>query len=418
MMDSLIIATFLIGYIFIALEGKIRINKAAIALLTGCLCWTIYILFTVNKELVIEQLADELGEISQILFFLMGAMTIVELIDSYQGFEVITKLITTTKKRVLLWIICFTTFLLSAALDNLATTIVMVTLLGKLIPDKQERMLFVGMIIISANAGGAWSPIGDVTTTLLWIGGQITSLNIITKLFLPSLVNMFIPLLIVSFKMKGTFQRKTIGNNSSITGFEKKTVFTLGIGALVFVPFFKTLTHLPPYVGILIGLSVLWIVTEMMHTNKKYKNSATVVHALQRIDTSSILFFLGILVAVGTLQSTGLLGVLAENLDNKLGNIKIIALALGALSSIVDNVPLVAAAMGMYDLQAYPVDHYFWEFIAYCAGTGGSILIIGSAAGVAAMGVEKIDFFWYLKKISLLALAGYLSGAFIYLLAL
>ena len=222
MMDSLIIATFLIGYIFIALEGKIRINKAAIALLTGCLCWTIYILFTVNKELVIEQLADELGEISQILFFLMGAMTIVELIDSYQGFEVITKLITTTKKRVLLWIICFTTFLLSAALDNLATTIVMVTLLGKLIPDKQERMLFVGMIIISANAGGAWSPIGDVTTTLLWIGGQITSLNIITKLFLPSLVNMFIPLLIVSFKMKGTFQRKTIGNNSSITGFEKK----------------------------------------------------------------------------------------------------------------------------------------------------------------------------------------------------
>ncbi len=420
-MNTILIIAFIIGYTFIAFENKIHINKAATALFTGVICWTIYVLFSENTEHVILQLGEHVGSISQILFFLIGAMTLVELIDSHDGFEVITNKITTKNKRRLLWIISFITFFLSAVLDNLTTAIVMVTLIRKLLQDKNDRMLFVGMIVIAANSGGAWSPIGDVTTTMLWIGGQITTVNIILKLFLPSLVSMVVPLILISVMIKGQFEGKKNADDkklSNIPKFEKNIVFFLGISALIFVPVFKTITHLPPFMGILIGLSVLWIVTEILHKKKEYENKITVAKALRRIDIPSILFFLGILVAVAALESTGLLKSLASSMSESIGDLRIISISLGFLSAIIDNVPLVAATMGMYDLQTFPADHYFWEFIAYCAGTGGSLLIIGSAAGVAAMGIEKIDFFWYVKKISLWALIGYLAGAAVYILFL
>lgn len=419
-MNTLIIIAFVIGYLFITIENKIHINKAAIAILTGAICWTIYILQTsTSPETVVSQLVEHVGSISQIIFFLIGAMTIVELIDSYHGFDVITKLLTTNKTRVLLWIICFITFFLSAVLDNLTTTIVMITLIRKLLKEKNDRMLFAGMIVISANAGGAWTPIGDVTTTMLWIGGQISTVNIMLKLFIPSLISMVVPLALVSFRIKGEFE-KTIKIDSGLTvsNFEKNIVFIVGISALVFAPVFKILTHLPPFIGILTGLAVLWVVTELLHKNKEEEDKISVSRALRKIDTPSILFFLGILVAVAALESTGLLTSLATAMSDAVGNIKIISISLGLLSAIIDNVPLVAASMGMYDMQTYPMDHYFWELIAYCAGTGGSILIIGSAAGVAAMGLMKIDFFWYVKNISLWALIGYFAGAAFYLLML
>ena len=417
-MNTLILIAFIIGYTLITIENKIRINKAAIALLTGSLCWTIYVLFsTTFPETIVEQLIKHVGDISQIIFFLIGAMTIVELIDSHQGFDVISKLLSTNKKNILLWMISFITFFLSSVLDNLTTTIVMVTLIRKLLNDKTDRLYFSGMIVIAANAGGAWTPIGDVTTTMLWIGGQISTVSIMLKLFLPSLISMIIPLALISIKIKGNFEKKIKKDAESIVpNFEKKLVFFLGISALIFVPIFKTFTHLPPFMGILIGLSVLWIVTELLHKNKEEEDKITVSNALRKIDIPSVLFFLGILIAVASLEATGLLANLAASMSQAIGNIKIIAVTLGVLSSIIDNVPLVAATMGMYDLKTFPIDHYFWELIAYCAGTGGSILIIGSAAGVAAMGIEKIDFFWYFKKISLVALIGYFAGAFVYML--
>ena len=416
-----LVVIFVLGYLAIALEHPLKINKAATALFTGVLCWTMYIVFADNTHNVLHQLNEHISSISQILFFLLGAMTLVELIDSHDGFAVITNKITTNKKRTLLWIISLITFFLSAVLDNLTTAIVMVTLIRKLLSDKNDRLFFTGMIVIAANSGGAWSPIGDVTTTMLWIGGQITTVNIILKLFIPSLVSMIIPLSIITFMLKGNFvtkDNKRRNAESAISGFEKNIVFFLGISALIFVPIFKTITHLPPFMGILIGLAVLWIVTELLHKHKDFEDKITVSKALERIDIPSILFFLGILVAVAALESTGLLSSLAIYMNDTIGNLKTISISLGILSAIIDNVPLVAASMGMYDLQTFPTDHYFWEFIAYCAGTGGSILIIGSAAGVAAMGIEKIDFFWYLKKISILALIGYFAGAFTYILQL
>jgi len=418
-MNTIILIAFSIGYALIALESKVKINKAAIALFTGGFVWTIYILFKSDSEEIVRQLIEHIGNISQIIFFLIGAMTIVELIDSYGGFDVITKQIKTSKKRTLLFILSFITFFLSSVLDNLTSTIVMVTLTRKLIDDKNDRLLFIGMIVIAANSGGAWTPIGDVTTTMLWIGGQITSDNIIQKLFFPSLLSMMIPLFLISIKIKGDFKKSIMLNDkSNVLNFEKRIVFYLGIAALIFVPIFKSITQLPPFMGILIGLSVLWIVTEFLNKDKAHEHKITVTSALRKIDIPSVLFFLGILIAVAALESTGLLTNLATLLNESFGNLKIIAITLGILSSIIDNVPLVAASMGMYDLQTFPTNHYFWELIAYCAGTGGSILIIGSAAGVAAMGIENIDFFWYLKKISLVALIGYLFGAILYLLVL
>lgn len=419
-MYTLITIIFIVGYAAIAFEHPLKINKTASALLTGVLCWVVYIMAGENTDLVSKQLYEHFGQISGILFFLLSAMTIVELIDAHDGFEVITSKITTRDKRKLLWIISFVTFFLSAVLDNLTTTIVMVSLLRKLISDRQTRMFFVGMVIIAANAGGAWTPIGDVTTTMLWIGGQITTGNIMIQLILPSLMCLLVPLIFLSFTIKGTVESTAIIENKQgdkTNSFHQKLILILGIGALVFVPVFKTVTNLPPFMGILYGLGVLWVATEIIHKNKndEDKDAYSVVHALRKVDVPSVLFFLGILVAIAALESTHQLADLAAYMDKTIGNLDIIVISIGLLSAIIDNVPLVAATMGMYDLQTFPTDHYFWEFIAYCAGTGGSCLIIGSAAGVAAMGMEKIDFFWYAKKISVLALLGYFAGAFTYI---
>ncbi len=420
-MATIIILIFILGYIAIATEHSIKVNKAASALLTGVLTWTVDIMFTVDKHLVGEELVHHLGELSGILFFLMGAMTIVELVDAHNGFDIITGKINQTDKRKLLWIIAFITFFLSATLDNLTTTIVIVSLLRKLIKGEKERLFFVGIVVVAANAGGAWSPIGDVTTTMLWIGNQITASNIVFNVFLPSLVCLAVPLVYLSFKLKGDVQRpalKSSDKTNALTRRNQMTVLIAGVSGLVFVPIFKTITHLPPFMGILFSLGVLWVIVEIMHKGKEdeQKSKYSVVQALRKIDVPSILFFLGILVSIAALESIGSLVELAGWLDKTLHNENIIVMAIGLLSSVIDNVPLVAAAQGMYDLSVFPTDHSFWQFLAYCAGTGGSALIIGSAAGVAAMGMEKISFFWYMKKISLLALLGYFSGAAVYLL--
>ncbi len=413
---------FILGYAAIAMEHPIRINKAASALVTAALCWSIYALFSGDAHAVSEHLTGHLGEVSGILFFLMGAMTIVEIIDAHDGFHLITSRIKTTNKKKLVWIIATLTFFLSAVLDNLTTTIVLVSMLRKIIAEKEERLLFSGLVVIAANAGGAWSPIGDVTTTMLWIGGQITAGSIIVQTILPSLVSMIIPVLIISRRMKGTLVRMDIQEESPVNfnqnAFERNLVFFVGVGCLLFVPVFKTITHLPPYMGILFGLGLMWVITELIHSGRDEdeKGVFSVNHALRKIDTPSILFFLGILLSIGVLQATGVLNNLATLMSEKIGNISAITMSIGLLSAIVDNVPLVAAVQGMYPLEQYPTGHYFWEFLAYCSGTGGSVLIIGSAAGVAAMGLEKIEFFWYLKKISWLALIGYLAGAAVFML--
>lgn len=410
---------FLLGYGAIALEHPLKINKAASALLTGTICWSVYILAADNREQVSGQLMEHLGNVSGILFFLLGAMTIVELIDAHDGFQLITDRIKTTSAVKLLWIVSIIAFFLSAVLDNLTTTIVMVSLLRKLISQAEMRLFFAGVIVIAANAGGAWSPIGDVTTTMLWIGGQITALNIMIKVLLPSIVCLLVPLAVISFQLKGKIEPPAAksGHNAS-TEFERRAVFAIGVGALLFVPVFKTITHLPPFMGILFGLGVMWVLTELIHSEKDTadKDALSVVHALRKIDTPSILFFLGILISISALESTGLLHHVADWLAHTLGSSAVIVTAIGLLSSVVDNVPLVAAAQGMYGLDQYPTDDFFWEFLAYATGTGGSVLIIGSAAGVAAMGIEKIDFFWYLKKISWLALIGYFAGCAVYLI--
>lgn len=423
-MITLLIIIFVIGYAAIALEHNIKINKTASALITGVLMWTVYIASNGDKHLVNEELLVHLGDISSILFFLMGAMTIVELIDSYNGFEVITQKISQTNKKSLLWIIGFITFFLSAVLDNLTTTIVMVSLLRKLIKDHDTRLFYVGIVVVAANAGGAWSPIGDVTTTMLWIGGQISALSIIERIFFPSLISLIVPLGVLSFTMKGHVERPTLAAeaNNTLSHRQQTFILVLGLLMLVSVPIFKTLTHLPPFVGMMLGVSIMWIVLEIMH--RRYNNKTqynqplgrTMIEVLGRIDLASILFFLGILLAVATLEVSGILHHSATFLSEKIGNLSTIVMSIGILSSIVDNVPLVAATMGMYDLTQYPLDSFLWEFLAYCAGTGGSILIIGSAAGVAAMGMEKINFFWYMKKISWLALIGYFAGAMFYIL--
>lgn len=420
-MTILIIVVFILGYIAITAEHAMRINKAAIALITGVLCWTIYILFSDDKHLVSEELTDHLGELSGILFFLLGAMTIVELMDAHGGFEIITERITETDKRKLLWKISFIAFFFSAVLDNLTATIVMISLLRKLIKGEDNRLFFTGMIVIAANAGGAWSPIGDVTTTMLWIGGQISASNIIIQLILPSLVCILLPLIYLSFKLKGRVLRPDLvvdTNKQQLPPKHKYIVFFSGVSVLLLVPVFKTVTHLPPFMGMLIGLGILWIITEILHDQKdtEDKQALTVAHALRKIDSPSILFFLGILVSIAALQSVGILTYLAQSLTKLLDNNYAMVISIGLLSSIIDNVPLVAATQGMFDLSQYPTDHYFWEFLAYCTGTGGSALIIGSAAGVAAMGMEKISFGWYLRNITLLALAGYFAGAVTYIL--
>jgi len=474
-MYELMILVFVIGYLCITLEHQLKIDKAAIALVTGILCWTIYV---IGKEQIVDintvkqhalnefvetypeeiketsnelidelnrekiygviqsyvteiQLFDILSEISSILFFLMGAMTIVEIIDLHGGFRVVTERIKTTNKLKLLWIIGIISFFFSATLDNLTTSIVMVSLTRKFIKDQKDRWVFLGLVIISANAGGAWSPIGDVTTTMLWIGNQITTQEIITNVFLPSVICLLVPLIILSFYMKGNVERPDEGDEYMITSthtsnFQRNLVFGLGISGLIFVPIFKSLTHLPPFMGMMLSLGVLWLITDLMHRKKDTdsKKYFSVFHALEKMDVPTILFFLGILLAVGSLQSAGQLKDMSVILDQKIGTstengVYLIGFLIGLLSAIVDNVPLVAGAIGMYPLggvEFFEQDGLFWQFLAYCAGTGGSCLIIGSAAGVAIMGLEKIPFFWYVRKISLLALIGYISGAITYII--
>ena len=424
-MQTLLILIFVIGYLTIAFEQPIKINKTATALLMGVLCWTVYISSGNNQDTVLGELSQHLASISEILFFLLGAMTIVELIDAHDGFKLITDRITSKDKVTLLWLIAIITFFLSSILDNLTTAIVMVSVLRKLIKESEFRKIFAGVVIIAANAGGAWSPIGDVTTTMLWIGGQITPLNIMKMLLIPSLISLMIPLIYLTFKLKGSVKRNGVDENSQqkvhdlpIKMQNSVVMLLMGIGTLLFVPIFKTITHLPPYMGILLGLGIVWITSEIPHADKdeEERQPFTVSHALSKIDTSSILFFLGILVAIGALESTNVLTGLAQWMDKMIGNQDIIVVIIGLASAVIDNVPLVAASIGMYDLNTFPPDSKIWEFMAYCAGTGGSILIIGSAAGVAVMGMEKIDFLWYLRNISFVALIGYFAGVFAYLL--
>ena len=414
-MITILLIVFALGYLAITLEHTIKINKSATALITAVLCWTLIISNAASKELIIEQLSHHLSSISEIVFFLLGAMTIVEIIDAHDGFQNITESIKTTNKTKLIWLISVITFFLSAVLDNLTTTIVMISILNKLIADKKTKWLLLGLVIISSNAGGAWSPIGDVTTTMLWIGGQISPLNIIEQTFLASLVSMIVPTLIINYIIKGNIELKpNVENNLNFNtnSFERNLIFYVGIGCLLFVPIFKTITHLPPYMGILLSLGIIWTITELIHKRKQdnEKGILSVSHALRKIDTPSILFFFGILMSISSLEVIGILPQMASTLNSSVGNINVVAICIGLLSAVFDNVPLVAALQSMYSLNDYPQDHYFWELLAFTAGTGGSCLIIGSAAGVAVMGIEKIDFFWYLKKMSWIALIGFIAG--------
>ncbi|MEY4912390.1 MAG: hypothetical protein RL025_217 [Bacteroidota bacterium] len=446
-MVTALILVFVLGYAAIALEHPIKVNKTASALLTAVIAWTLLVMLPMPegiegtsafaaylgglgdaglgnlqehfKHFVGHELSHHLGSISEILFFLLGAMTIVELVDAHQGFRIITDRITTKNTVKLLWIVSIITFFLSSVLDNLTTSIVMVSLLRKLIKEAEQRKFFAGMVIIAANAGGAWTPIGDVTTTMLWIGGQISTGAIMSTVFLPSLVCLIVPLGVLSFSLKGEIKGfEQTAQSSSDTGVKGSLLMLiLGVGCLLFVPVFKTVTHHPPYLGILLGLGLLWLVSELLHADKdeEERKPYTAVHALSKVDTSSVLFFLGILLAISALQTANILSAAAAWLDQSVGDLRVIVYLIGMLSAIIDNVPLVAASQGMYEMTTYPMDHWMWQFMAYCAGVGGSGLIIGSAAGVAVMGMEKIEFGWYLRKISLWAILGYTAGAVVYL---
>ncbi len=412
-MVLILLITFFCGYLFIIFEHNIKLDKAATALLMGVACWTIYILNTNDQHLVNHQLAEHIGDISGILFFLIGAMTIVELIDLHEGFQIIIEAIKTTNKRTFLIIVTLLSFFLSAILDNLTTSIVMCTLVTKILSDPRDKYMTIGMVVIAANAGGAWSPIGDVTTTMLWIGNQITTGGIIKKIFLPSVISALVPLLYLIFKLKGNFTPMQTVTEKTVNKRERNIIFYSGISLLIFVPIFKTFTHLPPFMGMMLSVGVVWLISETLHKRKQENRDIqpSIFTALEKIDMPSILFFFGILLAVTALQSAAILQQMATALSQNVHSDVLIVSAIGLLSSIFDNVPLVAAIQGMFSLDQYPTGHFFWNYLAYCTGTGGSILIIGSAAGVAAMGIEKISFFWYLKNISFAALLGYIAGA-------
>ncbi len=421
-MIAAVIAVFTLAYAVVALEHPLGINKAATALVGAGLMWTIYAVLADTAPTVVTELNDSVAATAQIIFFLIGAMTIVEVIDAHNGFEVVTSMIGTRNQVTLVWLIGIVTFFLSAMLDNLTTAIVMVSLMKKLSGRDEDRLVFAAIIVIAANAGGAWSAIGDVTTTMLWIGGQITPLAIMRSVFIASLLNLLVPLAAVSLTLRGKqlVPPATAGlvSTSPIRPFERNLMFFMGLGILVLVPLFKAVTHLPPFMGILFGLGLLWMVGEIIHRQKasEQKHRLTLVHALTRIDMPSIVFFIGILLAVAALEHTHVLQALAQWLDRTVGRLDLIVIVLGLASAVIDNVPLVAASMGMYGLNQYPPDSFIWEFVAYCAGTGGSILIIGSAAGVAAMGLENIHFFWYVRRISGIALLGYFAGAVAYII--
>ena len=429
----LIVTVFVIGYLCIALESVTKVNKAAVALLMCVLCWTLLMMGPaayypeVAADGVIHHIAEviehHLGDAAGTLFFLMGAMTIVEIVDSNGGFNFVRDALKTRSKRKLMWRVAFMTFFLSAILDNLTTSIVMIMVLRKLVQSRGDRMIYAALVIISANSGGAFSPIGDVTTIMLWIKGVITTQGVLTEIFIPSLVSMLIPAAILSLQLKGKFDKEQNLPKAAVSHFTKTQrdiIFWLGVGGLVFVPIFKTLTHLPPFMGILLVLGILWTTTEIFHYNTAEDDTMAkrVSDIMTKIDLSTIMFFLGILMAVAVLQEVGVLTSLGEGLNEAFaGNYFLINGIIGVLSSIVDNVPLVAGCMGMYPVAAegaMAVDGIFWQLLAYCAGVGGSMLIIGSAAGVVVMGLEKITFGWYMKNITWIVFVGYLSGILIY----
>lgn len=428
-----IVIVFVIGYLCIALESLTKINKAAIALLMCVFCWTLLMMGPesyypgIPADGILGHIAEviehHLGDAAGTLFFLMGAMTIVEIVDSNGGFNFVRDVMKTRSKRKLMWRVAFMTFFLSAILDNLTTSIVMIMVLRKLVQEREERLIYAALIIISANSGGAFSPIGDVTTIMLWIKGVITTQGVITEIFIPSLVSMVIPAFVLQYSLKGKFEKSQNLPKSEVSQFTKKqrnVIFWLGVGGLVFVPIFKTITHLPPFMGILLVLGLLWTVTEIFHHNTSEDDTMAkrVSDLLSKIDLATIMFFLGILMAVAVLQEVGVLTALGEGLNTAFsGNYYLINGIIGVLSSIVDNVPLVAGCMGMYPVAAdgaMAVDGIFWQLLAYCAGVGGSMLIIGSAAGVVVMGLEKITFGWYMKRITWIAFVGYLAGIISY----
>lgn len=406
----LMIVVFILGYFAIAIEHVTKINKTSVALLMAIVCWVLqFINQAESHENNLNYLAEHLADISQVIFFLLGALTIVEIINAHKGFQLISNTIRMRSKRILLWSMGFIAFFLSSILDNLTTTIVMVTLLRKLTDEGEDRLILGGAIVIAANAGGAWTPIGDVTTTMLWIGGQLSTLSVMKNLFVPSIACLIASLAILSFSLKGNF--------SSLNPVKKKEiepmgdiVFWLGVGSLVFVPIFKITTGLPPFMGMIFGLGLMWLFTDIVHSRYDDREHLLVPNIMTRIDVSSVLFFLGILLAIDALHTAGLLDALSGWMSRTIGNSNVIAIVIGLASAIVDNVPLVAASMGMYDMTQFPTDSSFWNLIAYCAGTGGSILIIGSAAGVAFMGLERVQFFWYMRRIGFAALVGYFAG--------
>ncbi|KAG8061946.1 hypothetical protein GUJ93_ZPchr0003g17756 [Zizania palustris] len=388
------VLVFALGYAGIIFEESLAFNKSGVGLLMAVCLWVIRSIGAPSTDVAVQELSQSTAEVSEIVFFLLGAMTIVEIVDAHQGFKLVTDNISTRNPKTLLWVIGFVTFFLSSVLDNLTSTIVMVSLLRKLVPPSEYRKLLGAVVVISANAGGAWTPIGDVTTTMLWIHGQITTLKIIQGLFIPSVVSLAVPLALMSL----TSEANGSSQSSSLLSSEQmaprgQLVFAVGLGALVFVPVFKALTGLPPFMGMLLGLGILWILTDAIHYGESGRQRLKVPQALSRIDTQGVLFFLGILLSVSSLESAGILRQLANYLDANIPNSDLIASAIGVASAIIDNVPLVAATMGMYDLTSFPQDSNFWQLVAFCAGTGGSMLIIGSAAGVAFMGMEKVDFF-------------------------
>ncbi|GMN37737.1 hypothetical protein TIFTF001_007046 [Ficus carica] len=407
---------FGIGYAGIIFEESLAFNKSGVGLLMAVSLWVVRSIGAPSTEVAVSELTRASAEVSEIVFFILGAMTIVEIVDAHQGFKLVTDNITTRKPRTLLWVVGFVTFFLSSILDNLTSTIVMVSLLRKLVPPSEYRKLLGAVVVIAANAGGAWTPIGDVTTTMLWIHGQISTLETMKGLVLPSAISLVVPLALMSL----TSEVNGKGQESPVLASEQmaprgQLVFSVGIGALVFVPVFKALTGLPPYMGMLLGLGVLWILTDAIHYGESERQKLKVPQALSRIDTQGALFFLGILLSVSSLEAAGILREIANYLDAHISNTELIASAIGVVSAVIDNVPLVAATMGMYDLSSFPQDSEFWQLIAFCAGTGGSMLVIGSAAGVALMGMEKVDFFWYLRKVSGFAFAGYAAGIAAYL---
>ncbi len=420
MLSTFLVVLFILAYVLIAIEHNININKAAIALVAGVLSWMLIMMNTPLHEDVNNSLSHHLSEISGILFFLMGAMTIVELIDAHEGFSIVTKRLTGIGSFRLIWVLGFITFILSALLDNLTSTILMISLLSKILPEGRLRLLYAGFVVVAANAGGAWSPIGDVTTTMLWIGGQLSTFNMIQNLIIPSLITLLIPLLILNFIIKK--QRLYAGLDLSEFKMIKKStkdsqlILFIGLTVLISVPVFKIIFDLPPYMGMLFGLGIMWCITEILNGRRDSvdKKNYSVAYALRNIDTSSILFFLGILLSISALELSGVLHELSAQIDQSITNKNTVLLLTGFLSAIIDNVPLVAAYQGMYSLNDYGVDHSFWQLLAYCSGTGGSMLIIGSAAGVVAMGLEKITFTWYLKNIGWMAVLGYLGGYLFY----